>query len=221
MAITRVQHAGSQQAANNAAAVLTSTTASNCIFVAASCDGSGGTNFTISDGVNTYVRLDTQSQSNAQLQTWVAYNIAGGTVTITATLVGAALTAIAAAEYSGVVTSNGVDVHNNSGSIQTNPPVQPGSITTTNAGAVIITAEYAYLPGGGSTINGSYSIFEQANQNGYMAVADWIPGSTQTTNPTWSNSNGQQYLYSSIIALKAAAVTSTNTNQLMLMGAGT
>ena len=205
MAITRVQHAGSQQSANSAAGVLTSTAAGTCIFVAAACDGAGNTDFTISDGVNTYVRLDTQSQSNAQLQTWVAYNIAGGTVTITATLSGASLVAIAVAEYSGVVLSSGVDQQTNSGSIQTNPPIQPGSITTTAADDVIITVEYAYLPGGGSTIDGSYSIFEQSNQNGYMAVADWIPGSTQTTNPTWSNGSGQQYLYSSIVALKAAA----------------
>lgn len=86
--------------------VTWTSTAGNCIIVGAS--GTGSSAITISDGVNSYTQFSNQALpgTGGRLGGAVAFNIAGGSVTVSTTSSGGDM-GISALEYSGVTGLSG------------------------------------------------------------------------------------------------------------------
>ena len=185
-------------------------TGGNNIYVACSATGAGGTHFTISDSRNTYTLIDSQSQSNAQLETYKALNIGAGANTVTCALSGAAIISVAIMEVAATNTTTPIDAGpSNSGAITGAgaSTVQPGSITNTSANEIFLTALSNFLPPSGDGIDSSYTIPTGCDTL-YLAIAYKIVSSTGATNPTWT---GGTYMYSQIVGWKAAAGAATAT----------
>lgn len=196
--------------------------------------GSGfpaSTNFGITNTLgDTYNPISGNLQfntNNFQLQSFLCNSSAGGGKgAITVSLSGATtVTQMAAiiSEISGL-TATPVDVHNNStNTVQTSPPIQPGSVTGTATSEIFLTAVAIFNPAGTWSIDSSFSVVSPTGggTSGFLSIATRIVSSLTTTNPSWSNSGGPQFLYANIVGLKGTSGGVTLPNLRMLMGTGT
>lgn len=216
------------EAANNAASSIgpinfpTNITAGNAVYVAIMAKGSGfpaSTNFTVTNTLgDTYNAIPGNLQfntNNFQLQSFLCNSSAGGgTGGISASLSGATtVTQMAATivEISGLSASP-VDVHNNStNTVQTSPPIQPGSVTGSFASEIFLTALSIFIPAGTWSIDSSFTVLSPTGGGtlGFLSIASRIVSSVTTTNPSWSNSGGPQFLYANIVGLAGATVGAT------------
>jgi len=220
-AISVVQCNSGHTAANNQSVTLNGVAAGNALWLAATCNAAGNSDFIFTGA--TFTRLVTQSQSNFQLQQWEALNQSSGNYTINGSLTGCSQFSMALCEVSGLSNSGQPDGTNNSGSVQTNPPINSGSLTNTAANVIFLTAVAAYVPAGSNnwTVPTGYTIPTNGNVvDGYLAVAYNIVSSTGAQNPQWTTGTGPQFLYADIVSLKAASGGTTKLCTIPLLATG-
>lgn len=193
-------------------------TAGNCIVFVIGYGGTASDGATITDTLlNTYTLIQTAVDTvNSQLtEVYVAYNVAGGANTVTATFVTARqYNRVLIAEYSGIQTTTPVDQSNSVGSTgsaynpagTTTDAIPSGSVTTTSASETILSIyqDTSEAPGtGGLTAGTGFTLDVQDGTAGTIAIESQTVGAIGTYSPTWTRTTGQ-YIANITLSLKNA-----------------
>lgn len=217
MAISLVQTAtgnGGNYVLSMNLAFGSSVTAGNLIVVAV-CTQTYAVN-TITDTLsNTYTKISDGQTANLNGELWYAYNITGGSCTLTVDLIGTTNyddIITTAREYSGISTTSPLDVsaENVEGSYGTSHPT--GTTGTTNQADEVCVAMYAGDDNETYTVGGSYT--NLVDTDGYdlyssLVMADLIVSSTGTQSATFTSTDSLRG-YGAIATFKAAASAAAN-----------
>lgn len=192
--IALVAHAIAGSGGTSSATTAGVNTSGANFLVVVAVDLAGGSQSAISDsyGNTPYLQLTSQSATVRETISFYYSATVGAGHTFTAS--GGTVSAIAAAAFSGVLTTNPVDVQagtNNSGSAT----IQPGSITPTQNNELIISGIGGYVVAGSETysIDSGMTITDQQGLIGGASFGLALAYKVQTTaaaiNPTWTVSS--------------------------------
>lgn len=188
MAITRVQTAAyaNSAGASKTASFPANVTAGNLIVVAV-CAPNTVTVSSVTDSLgNTYQQAGSRNQWNgaASISIHYAYNVAGGTCTVTVTLSASSNLSFSATEYAGALTSSGVlDSTANNGATSTGPTV---TVSASQAGDLLFAA-FGTATGAPVYSPGPLQMIGWLNFNVTLVPGDVIVGAATTVGLTWPN----------------------------------
>lgn len=198
------------------------TTGANLLVVAMSCDDAYNTAPTDSKS-NSWTQLTSYTQTNVRVRMWYSVPTSVGTGhTFSAS--GGAAGAIYGIAFSGVAQTSPADQQNGANGFLTS--IQPGSITPTENGEVIVTVLGINAAGSPMSINSGFTEVgtehEFAAGVSYGGTAAYLIQTTAAAiNPTWTrtNENGMATTQASFKAA-AAAATATYVPQLLTLNVG-
>lgn len=235
MAIALVSNTIAGTAANGGTTGAINTTGASLLIVGLSWSSNSGTTPPpVTDSKsNTWTRLTAQEPTPPNTDSYsVIYYAKNPTVgsghTFTASLTNSFPT-IGVQAFSGVDTSSPFDVENgtaiNHAFTADITSVQPGSVTPSNDGSLIVTVLSNYIDSSNSdrSINQSFTISDQLGfvTTIAMGMAYQIQTTATARNPTWSWTNAVFLVSTAIAVFKAAsAAPSSGHRGLPLLGVG-
>lgn len=167
---------------------------------------------------NTYATLTSQSSTGgvkafSQI-VYISAPLTSATHTFTATVGGSPFVlnySIEVQAYTGSLTSGSpFDVQN--GTTNTVATIQPGSVTPTQAGSLVVSGYGGTTAAPAASIDSSFTITDSLSGGPKSALAYIVQGAAAAVNPTWSSNNGSGDEAAVIAVFKPAAVTPTTTS---------